>query len=378
MNKFMKRTLAVALALCMSLSLAACGGNGDSGNKGNDENPSYYIGYNTWSAGTAVFDFMADIVEQALDAYGATYTRSSDETTADKELQNIQNFVSAGVDGIVMQTAAETVLPQAAEECGKAGIPFVMSVFTGNDDDRAKISAENKCYVGSVNADMYAEGYLMGQQAAADGRKTAVLLGGNVGDTHFEMRIAGFTKAFVEEGGGEILNTARCANPSEGQEKANAMLSATPNADCLFAMAGDYVPGAISAMESLDIDMPLYVTNADTSAIEYIRDGRVVCATTGNDLVGAVASALLINYLDGHQILDADGKAPELKITGFMLDQDNIDTYEEIFANKGVPFTEETLKTLAWRYNPDVTYDTFVDFIENQITLEAMAKAYGM
>ena len=31
---------------------------------------------------------------------------------------------------------------------------------------------------------MYAEGYLMGKEAAADGHKTALLLGGNVGDAH--------------------------------------------------------------------------------------------------------------------------------------------------------------------------------------------------
>ncbi|MGN1003380.1 MAG: sugar ABC transporter substrate-binding protein [Oscillospiraceae bacterium] len=372
MSKFLKRALALAMVTAMALSLVACGSK-DSGDKGN-ENASYTIGYNTWGAGTATFDFMADVVEQAVKSSGSTASRASDEHMADKELQNIQNFISSGVDGIVMQTAAETVLPQAAAECAKAGMPFVMSVFTGGDEDRATISAENKYYLGAVNADMYAEGYLMGQAAAADGHKTAVLLGGNVGDAHFEMRIAGFTKAFVEEGGGKILDEARCASPAEGQEKANAMLSATPDADCLYAMVGDYVPGAVSAMETLSIsNMPIYVSNANTDAIPYIRDGSVAAATTGNDLVGAVATALLVNYLDGHQILDKDGKAPELKSVGFVIDKSNIDTYEEIFLTNGVPFTDEVLHSLMWRYNNDVTYDDFVEFVDNHLNLEAIA-----
>jgi hypothetical protein len=97
----------------------------------------------------------------------------------------------------------------------------------------------------------------------------------------------------------------------------------------------------------------------------------VAAATSGNELVGAVAAALLINYLDGHQILDADGKAPQLTNTGFVVDQNNIDDFEALFVND-LPYTEEVLQTLVWRYNSDVTYDTFVDFVENHLNLDAL------
>lgn len=364
----LKRALALTLALGLSVSLTACGKkDGGSG----DENPSYHIGYNTWGAGTATFDFMSDVTVAALDAYNAEATRASDDHMADKELQNIQNFISSQVDGIIMQTTADPVLPQAAKECADAKIPFVLAVFTGADEDRAEVRDSNEYYLGAVNADMYEEGYIMGKAAAEDGHKTAVLLGGNVGDAHFEMRIAGFTQAFVTEGGGKILEEARCTSPAEGQEKANSMLSAHQDADCLYAMVGDYVPGAVNAMETLSISMPIYVTNANTDAIEYIRNGKIAAATTGNDLVCAVAAALMINYLDGHQILDADGKAPELKSVGFKIDADNVDDYEKLFLNN-IPFTDEVLQTLVYRCNKDVTYDTFVDFVENHLNLEAL------
>ena len=372
MKKQLRRTLAIVLALTMILALAACGGKKDGG--GFD---AYKIGYNTWGAGTATFDFMADVTEAALDAFGISdYSRSSDEHMADKELQNIQNFISAGVDGIIMQTTAEPVLPTAAEECEKAGIPFVLATFTGADADRAVINANNSVYVGSVAADKYAEGYIIGKAAAADGHKTAVMLGGNVGDNHMEMRINGFTQAFVTEGGGTILDEARCASPAEGQEKANAMLSATPDADCLFAMVGDYVPGAINAMNTLGLSIPVYVTNANTDAIPYIRDGSVSAATTGNDLVSAVAAALLINYLDGHPILDKDGKAPELSSVGFQVNRDNVDDYEALFLN-GKPLTETVLRSLVYRYNDKVDYNYIVDFLDHHLTLEALMADQG-
>lgn len=136
-------------------------------------------------------------------------------------------------------------------------------------------------------------------------------------------------------------------------------------------MVGDYVPGAVNAMETLGLEIPVYVTNANTDAIGYIRSGKIAAATTGNDLVCAVAAALMINYLDGHQILDADGKAPELKSVGFRIDADNVDDYEKLFLNN-MPFTDEVLQTLVYRCNEDVTYDTFVDFVENHLNLKAL------
>ncbi|MCD8375332.1 MAG: sugar ABC transporter substrate-binding protein [Oscillospiraceae bacterium] len=364
-----KKILATLLALSMLLALAACG-SGDSG--GSDSGASYDIGYNTWGSGSAVFDIMNNIVVQALGVYGSGGTRAIDNNQADTELDNINNFVSAGVDGIVMQACATTILPQAAAACEDAEIPFVLSIFPGDDDDRADLSENNVYYLGSVSADMYAEGYLIGKMAAEDGMTTAVLVGGNVGDTLFEERIEGFTQAFVTEGGGEILDSARCTSPAECQEKASALLSAYSDTDMIYAMVGDYSVGCISAMETLGLDIPVYVTNADTNCIEYIRDGTIAGATSGNELVGAVAVALLINYLDGNQILDDEGNPPELVMTGFEVNADNVDDFETIFGDDDGPYTAERLQTLLARYNSDVSYDTFVDFIENQLTLEVL------
>ncbi len=389
-----KKLLAGAVALVMVASLAACGGSSsgggattpaaESGGSGETEgggeaaiDTEWNIGYNTWGSGSATFDTMADIIEQALDAAGAKYSRSSDEHIDTQELQNIEGFINQGVDGIIMQTAVETVFPTAAKECMEAEVPFVMSTFTGSDEDRADQNANNPYYLGTVTSDMVAEGYLIGKRAAEDGMKTAVLLGGNVGDAHFEMRIEGFTKAFVEEGGGEILDTARCAAPPEGQEKANAMLSAHPDADCLFAMVGDYVPGAIGAMNTLGItDMPIYCTNANTDCIEYLRDGSVVAATAGNDLVGTIAACLLINYLDGHQILDENGNPPELTNEGFVIDDSNLDKFEEIFVTEGHPFHEATIQPLLYRYNPDVSYDDIVEFLTTSLQWDGLESAW--
>lgn len=379
MSKFLKRTLAIALSIGMAISLTACSGTSDTGSGSGDESlPSYYVGFNTWGAGSATFDVMGDEIAYTLSVYDAEGSRASDDHMADKELENMQNFIAAEVDGIVMQISADPVLPEAAAECEEAGIPFVLAIFTGAEEDRLEVAANNDVYVGSVSADMYIDGYLMGQQAAADGHKTAILIGGNVGHLHMDLRTAGFTQAFEVEGGGKVLDSARCASPAEGQEKANALISAYPDADCMYAMVGDYVPGSINAMDALNVQLPLYVSNSNKDTVEYIKGGRVAGASSGNDLAAPIATALLINYLDGHPILDEEGNPPALTTPLFTVTPETVEDYAEVFFGDGNhPLTEELLHSLVWRYNENASYDTFLDVIENQLSLEAILASHG-
>ena len=382
MKKCRISKIVLVAALALALVFAACGqkqeeSRGAAGPADGAAANSYRIGFNTCGAGTPTFDVMADEIEYTLATYVMKGSRASDDHLADKELQNIQNFISAGVDGIVMQATADPVLPQSAEACLNSRIPFVLGIFVGDDADRAAIAANNPYYAGAVSANLYHDGYLMGKAAAGDGHKTAVLIGGNVGDNHFEQRIAGFRQSFVTEGGGEIIDEARCTSPAEGQEKATALLSAHKDVDCLYAMVGDYVPGSINAMDILGLTLPVYASNAGSDVVGYIQNGRVAAGGGGNDLPAGVAVALLINHLDGHPILDENGKAPDLKINPFLVTKDNVDDYIAMFYTTGThPITEAVLKSLLWRFNNGVSHETFTELTGNGLTLEAIRAAH--
>jgi hypothetical protein len=109
------------------------------------------------------------------------------------------------------------------------------------------------------------------------------------------------------------------------------------------------------------------------------EDGTVKAGCDGLFLASLVAPTLLLNYLDGHAIKDANGKAPELLNSEFIVDSKNIDAYMSIFCTDGVnPLTDDMLKNLCWRYNPNVTYQTYVDLMSNGLTLNALLKAHGL
>jgi ABC-type sugar transport system substrate-binding protein len=137
--KKMLSILAMILVFACIFSLAACNGNAEpvtspaASPSGGASSPSgeasapaaspsdgaalpteaYHIGMNVW--GTApVLTLYGDETEYAVKAVGMTNDRASDDNNADKELQNIQNFISQGVDGLCIQGAGATTIPQWA------------------------------------------------------------------------------------------------------------------------------------------------------------------------------------------------------------------------------------------------------------------------
>lgn len=363
-----KTALALATCAALMLSMTACGSSDDSGDDGGssssgDGTDSYLIGYNLWGAGIAVFEQMTVEIGYSVETLGGTTSAASDDFTADNELTNIKNFVSAGVDGILMQAAASSSLAEAMSSCDSAGIPLALGIFPGTTEDREAIDSEY--YVGAGYADLVADGYNAGEEAIEAGYTTAVIIGGNLGDPNNDDRVEGFTEAF-EAGGGTVLDTARCTSPSEAVEKANALLSANRDVDVIYCITSDYAPGTITAMESLSLDIPIYASSLSEEVLDYVRSGQIVRTSYGNDLGQGFAIALLYNYLDGHQILDDDGNAPDLAMVPFRVDADNLDAVIELFFTDGThPFSEKMLQQLTWRNNENVTYQDFEDMIES-------------
>lgn len=346
-----------------------------------DEAPeSFLIGVNTWGSGVPILDMFGDNAEYTMAVLGNETTRASDDFTADKELTNVQNFCSAGVQGIALQAAAVTTLPAMADVCMDAKVPFVLFTFIGADEDREKLADENPYYVGAVDADMVTDGKAVANMALADGCTTAVIIGGNIGDNNMDQRAQGFTEAF-EAGGGTVLTEARCTDASECPTKAEDMLSAYKDAECLYAMVGDYIPGSLTAIDNLGLSdsIKVYLSCVDKASAEYIKEGIIAGGNDGITLASYIGPTLLVNYLDGHPILDENGKAPRLQTIPFAVTSENVDDYMAMFTTEGIhPVADEVLKNLCYRYNPDVTYETYMDVIQNGLTLEAILESHGM
>ena len=377
-----RKIIALLLAAVMVLALTACGSSGgkkeDSADKGGKAGP-YTIGINTWGSGVPVLDMFGDAKQYTLETLGHKVNRMSDDFNGEKELQNAQNMCAAGVDGIVFQAAAVSTVPQVGKECANAKIPFSFDVFVGENPDLAALADSNEYYCGAIDLDMVSDGAAIAEMAYGNGCRKAVMIGGNIGDNNMDQRSQGFTEKFTALGG-EVLAEARCTDNSECATKALDMLSANKDADCVYCFVGDYIEGSLTAIGNLNMtgNIQVYVSCVDEGTAKYIQQGVVVGGNDGISLASYISSTLVLNYLAGHKIVDANGKAPRLSTHPFRVDQDNVDNYLKVFfSDSAAPFTKGMLEKLVYTTNPDDSYQDYVDLIAN-INLDYMLEANGL
>lgn len=182
-------------------------------------------------------------------------------------------------------------------------------------------------------------------------------------------RIIGFTETF-EAGGGEILFVSHSADPSEAVQKTNDYMTAYGDTDCIYATGEDYITPAADVIKSRGItDCKIYGSNISPSVCQLIMDGQVEACTGGEFVCGSLAVTLLINYLDGNPIKDADGTAPYFdNLTQFMVTAENAEDLYEFLSDENLAthtISDEEYQNLLVRNNPDVDYDYFYDFLTN-------------
>lgn len=364
----MRKKICLLLCIAMIATMAAgCGKKADAvkdGNTEKSETGTYNIATNTWGQGAFPLDIIVQTEKSLISLTGMNFDVANNEFKADKVMSDLQNQIAAGCDGLVFLGIAQTMFPTAAKTLGDAKIPFAFHSNNPADKDFETIK-NNPYFMGTVVFDSYVGGCELAKQVLKDGNKTAILSAAAVGDYSHDNRIAGFTKTF-EEGGGKVLYVSHASDPSEAVQKANDFLTAYPDADALVGVGGDYVNGILSALEGKPNNKyKVYGFDASPDTAQLIVDGKVAALMGGQWVDGSVAMTLVINYLDGHQILDENGKAPcfiDCKMV--TITPENAQGFIDYMKTGKSLLSDDEYKSLLYRYNPDVSYDTYKNLLD--------------
>ncbi|HBI73871.1 MAG TPA: hypothetical protein DDY59_11875, partial [Lachnospiraceae bacterium] len=145
MRKKLLRLCAVLLVICMAFT--ACGSKGEdtkegeskkiteeSGSKKEDKDTAVdtgkdikdlKLGCNNFMKGIYSVDILENGFAETCKALGIDTMIVNDEGKVEKTVQNVDNMISAGVDGIVFFGISETLFPVVSQKCQDAKIPFV-------------------------------------------------------------------------------------------------------------------------------------------------------------------------------------------------------------------------------------------------------------
>ena len=328
------------------------------------------IGHNNILKGNYSVDILENTIQATCDALDIELMVTNDETQVEKSVTNVDNMISAGVDGLIFLGMSDTLFPVIAEKCEAANVPFAIVDHIPADDVAAQLQ-ESPMYVGGAVTDDSVTGKTIGEYAAAQGCKKAIVVTAlNTDPTHIK-RVEGFTEAF-EAAGGEVLDVG-WGEPTvdKALTRANDLLTAHPDVDCVYGTNGDVASATIQALEKHpEVSAKMFATDLDPAVLEGLESGVVSAANGAHWVGGDFAAELLINYLQGNPIKDPEGKAPLFKVSAAVLPSSLVDLYNQFWINSQ-PFSDEEMQAMV---GPGVTYDTFNDAISGY-TVESRLQA---
>ncbi|GDY01962.1 hypothetical protein LBMAG49_12910 [Planctomycetota bacterium] len=183
--------------------------------------------------------------EQAAKAAGVEIQWNGPQPEGDREAQIhlVQNFISAGVKGIVLAPIDERALAAVVAEAKAAGVPTVVidSALAG-DAHVAFIATDNR-QGGELGGDHLAK--------LLDGKGKVLLLRFQQGSASTTAREAGFLTAMARYPGITIVSQEQYAGDTEkARQVAESLLIAQPDIDGVFCPNESTTHGFLLALQS--------------------------------------------------------------------------------------------------------------------------------
>ena len=282
----MKKFFALLLALVMSLSLVACGGDdaaeepagGDDaaneeaagGETASDVNisvvlktlSSEYWGYVEAGCNAAAADLGVNV----------TVVGPGAESEIEQQVSMIEQQIGAGCDAII-------VAPNDAGAASGALSSAIGTIPVLSVDTNVGIDGQTT-FVGTSNVDAAKEGGLWAAEQAGEGAN-AVIIYGQEGDNTSNMRREGY-QAACDEAGVTVLQALSGQNTTDGATKTmEDLLNAYPDQiDIVLCHNDDTAIGAMNACKSAGIeDMIIVGFDGNASAVDLILAGEMIKAT---------------------------------------------------------------------------------------------------
>ena len=282
----MKKFFALLLALVMSLSLVACGGDDaaeepaggdDAANEeaaGGETASDVNISVVLKTLSSEYWGYVEAGCKAAEKDLGVTVTvvGPGAESEIEQQVSMIEQQIGAGCDAII-------VAPNDAGAASGALSSAIGTIPVLSVDTNVGIEGQTS-FVGTSNVDAAKEGGLWAAEQAGEGAN-AVIIYGQEGDNTSNMRREGY-QAACDEAGVTVLQALSGQNTTDGATKTmEDLLNAYPDQiDIVLCHNDDTAIGAMNACKSAGVDDMIIVGfDGNASAVDLILAGEMIKAT---------------------------------------------------------------------------------------------------
>lgn len=261
----MKKVLALVLCAALLLSLAACGGAGNTstvapasaseasgastaepaaGEKIKVGYDIYFLG-NSWSV-QLYQEFKWNAENKFSDQIDVTYVESEGDIS--KQIANLEDLIAQEVDVIITTPNDTTALNATLQEAMDAGIKVILLCAGIDGDTYDTLITVDETEFGRVGAEWLVE------QLGGEGK--IICLNGISGLSTSELRYEGAKAVFDENPGIELL-AVEDANwdYATGKTVTSDLLAAYPEIDGVWSQGGGMTLGAIEAFQAANREL---------------------------------------------------------------------------------------------------------------------------
>ena len=316
----------LSLVLMTTLSLTAC--SNDKVNTGSDQVESekkLKIGVAFETLQTAYWVAGFNAIKQDIEDRGFEMVEAIADGDSNRQLEQIQNFISQKVDGIIVVPKDDkTVLPMI-KAANKADIPIVLYNRPPAESDAISttVVADNK----KITMDTVQ--FMVDQAKKQGGKYKAMILIGDLGDQNAIYRRDGFFEIVDQHK--DIIEVVAKVPTEWNQEKALAgvtnALQANPDINFIFTSSDFLFPSLVSAMKAAGkytkIGEPGHVIlggfDGDDTAYRMLVEGYLDADGVQDVFYESKMSVqAIIDTLEGKEV-------PEFMYDpGFVINQDNL------------------------------------------------------
>jgi|GEM_PF-1178608 len=239
----------------------------------------------------------ADATKQAAEYCGMKVTIAQSLGDPLKEVANIEDFISKGVDAIAMFSLASDVAQQGAQKCNEAGIPlFLMSSVNGEGPGTVVCTIGNSwTEMGKYDGDYLAEN--------VTGALNVLEIQGALGQGIAEGISEGFAEGIKARDDIKIVFQKTAGwNRDDAIKITEDQIAAGLDFNCIFVHNEDMCMGVVSVLKENDmLDKVTVITqNGSDDGFTMIQAGEVL-ATCANPppLVASDVVVQILKYFDG-------------------------------------------------------------------------------
>jgi ribose transport system substrate-binding protein len=289
----MKRLI---IAICgLMLVVAACGRGEDSGGGGGGE---AQVALAVSTLQNPFFVSLRDGAQEAADDAGVELLVSDAQDDAQTQADDIQNFITQGVDVIVINPVDSAAIVTSVEAANQADIPVVTV-------DRAAEGGEITAHIASDNVQ---GGRMAGEYLIEEigGSGQVAQLEGIAGTSAARDRGEGFQQAIDAASGVEVVaNQTANFDRDEGFTVAQNVFQGNPDLAGLFAQNDEMALGAVEAAREAGILQDLVIVGFDAvpDALEAIEAGDMAATIAQQpDLMGREAVEAAAALVEGEEV----------------------------------------------------------------------------